>query len=77
MVTVGLGTENAGAVHRDIKLRDIVAGPTVFREKPIWPCAAISWPGATPARPSRSNCSSKARRLRSRQNGSRFPRAAT
>ncbi len=30
VVTVGLGTENAGAVHRDIKLRDIVAGPTVF-----------------------------------------------
>ncbi len=30
VVTVGLGTENAGAVHRDIKLRDIAAGPTVF-----------------------------------------------
>ena len=30
VVTVGLGTENAGAVHRDIKLRDIIAGPTVF-----------------------------------------------
>ena len=30
VVTVGLGTENAGAVHKDIKLRDIVAGPTVF-----------------------------------------------
>ena len=30
VVTVGLGTENAGAVQRDIKLRDIVAGPTVF-----------------------------------------------
>ena len=30
VVTVGLGTENAGAVHRDIKLRDIVTGPTVF-----------------------------------------------
>jgi hypothetical protein len=30
VVTVGLGTENAGAVHRDIKVRDIAAGPTVF-----------------------------------------------
>ena len=30
VVTVGLGTENAGAGSRDIKLRDIVAGPTVF-----------------------------------------------
>jgi len=30
IVTVGLGTENAGAVHRDIRLRDIIAGPTVF-----------------------------------------------
>ena len=30
VVTVGLGTENAGAVHRDIMLRDIIAGPTVF-----------------------------------------------
>ena len=30
VVTVGLGTENAGAVHRDVKVRDIVAGPTVF-----------------------------------------------
>ena len=30
VVAVGLGTENAGAVHRDIKLRDIAAGPTVF-----------------------------------------------
>jgi hypothetical protein len=30
VVTVGLGTENAGAVHKDIKLRDITAGPTVF-----------------------------------------------
>jgi uncharacterized membrane protein len=30
VVTVGLGTENAGAVHRDIKLRDIITGPTVF-----------------------------------------------
>jgi uncharacterized membrane protein len=30
VVTVGLGTENAGAVHRDIKVRDITAGPTVF-----------------------------------------------
>ena len=30
VVTVGLGTENAGAVHRDIRLRDIIAGPTVF-----------------------------------------------
>ena len=30
VVTVGLGTENAGAVHQDIAFRDIVAGPTVF-----------------------------------------------
>jgi uncharacterized membrane protein len=30
VITVGLGTENAGAVHRDIKVRDISAGPTVF-----------------------------------------------
>jgi uncharacterized membrane protein len=30
VVTVGLGTENAGAVHRDIMLRDIIAAPTVF-----------------------------------------------
>ena len=30
VVTVGLGTENAGAGSRDIMLRDIVAGPTVF-----------------------------------------------
>jgi hypothetical protein len=30
VVTIGLGTENAGAVHRDVKLKDIVAGPTVF-----------------------------------------------
>ena len=30
VVTVGVGTENAGAVHRDIKVRDIIAGPTVF-----------------------------------------------
>jgi uncharacterized membrane protein len=30
VVTVGLGTENAGAGSRDVMLRDIVAGPTVF-----------------------------------------------
>ena len=30
VVTVGLGTENAGAGSRDIMLRDIIAGPTVF-----------------------------------------------
>jgi uncharacterized membrane protein len=30
VVTVGLGTENAGVGSRDIQLRDIVAGPTVF-----------------------------------------------
>jgi uncharacterized membrane protein len=30
VVTVGLGTENAGAGSRDVVLRDIVAGPTVF-----------------------------------------------
>jgi len=30
IVTVGLGTENAGAVHKDIRLRDIVTSPTVF-----------------------------------------------
>ena len=30
IITVGVGTENAGAVHRDIKARDIIAGPTVF-----------------------------------------------
>lgn len=28
--TVGLGTENSGAGSRDVKIRDIVAGPTVF-----------------------------------------------
>ncbi len=30
VVTVGLGTENAGVGSRDIILRDILAGPTVF-----------------------------------------------
>ncbi len=30
VVTVGLGTESAGAGSRDVMLRDIVAGPTVF-----------------------------------------------
>jgi uncharacterized membrane protein len=30
VVTVGLGTETAGSGSRDIMLRDIVAGPTVF-----------------------------------------------
>ncbi len=30
VVTVALGTENAGASSRDIMLRDIIAGPTVF-----------------------------------------------
>jgi len=30
IVTVGLGTENAGAVHKDVAVRDIVASPTVF-----------------------------------------------
>jgi uncharacterized membrane protein/uncharacterized protein (DUF58 family) len=30
VVTVGLGTENAGAARRDIVLRDIVTNPTVF-----------------------------------------------
>jgi len=30
VVTVGLGTENAGAANRDIALRDIVSSPTVF-----------------------------------------------
>jgi uncharacterized membrane protein len=30
VVTVGLGTENAGGGSRDVMLRDIVAGPTVF-----------------------------------------------
>ena len=30
VVTVGLGTENARAVHRDVKVRDIIAGPAVF-----------------------------------------------
>jgi uncharacterized membrane protein len=30
IVTVGLGTENAGAVHKDIQLREIVTSPTVF-----------------------------------------------
>ena len=30
VVTVGLGTENAGGSSRDIMLRDIIAGPTVF-----------------------------------------------
>jgi uncharacterized membrane protein len=30
VVTVGLGTENAGAGSRDINLRDIVTSPTVF-----------------------------------------------
>ena len=33
VVTVGLGTENAGAAHKDIALRDIVTGPTGLREK--------------------------------------------
>jgi uncharacterized membrane protein len=30
VVTVGLGTENAAAASRDVALRDIAAGPTVF-----------------------------------------------
>jgi hypothetical protein len=30
VVTVGLGTENAGAGSRDIALRDLIASPTVF-----------------------------------------------
>jgi Putative glutamine amidotransferase/von Willebrand factor type A domain len=30
VVTVGLGTENAGAGHRDIQLRDIITGATGF-----------------------------------------------
>jgi uncharacterized membrane protein len=30
VVTVGLGTENAGAAHKDIQLRDIVTSPTGF-----------------------------------------------
>jgi uncharacterized membrane protein len=30
VVTVGLGTETAGAGSRDVMLRDIIAGPTVF-----------------------------------------------
>ena len=30
IVSVGLGTESAGANHRDVLLRDIVTSPTVF-----------------------------------------------
>jgi uncharacterized membrane protein len=30
ITTVALGTENAGAVHRDVAIRDIVSSPTVF-----------------------------------------------
>jgi uncharacterized membrane protein len=30
IIAVGLGTESAGTVHRDIALRDIVTSPTVF-----------------------------------------------
>jgi uncharacterized membrane protein len=30
IIAVGLGTESAGAVHKDIGLRDIVTSPTVF-----------------------------------------------
>ena len=76
VVTVGLGTENAGTVHRDIKLRDIAAGPTVFVKNRLAVRGNIVARGM-PARPSRSNCSSRARRPRSRPSGSRSPRAAT
>ena len=30
IVAVGLGTESAGANHRDVRLRDIISSPTVF-----------------------------------------------
>jgi hypothetical protein len=30
IITVGLGTENAGTTHKDVALRDIVNSPTVF-----------------------------------------------
>src|SRR5262249_6983152 len=35
IITVGLGTENAGTAHKDVALRDIVNSPTVFMKNQL------------------------------------------
>ena len=76
VVTVGLGTENAGAVHRDIKLRDIVAGPTVFVKNKLEVQGNIVATGFA-NQTLTSSCSSRARRRRWRRPRSRSPTAPT
>jgi hypothetical protein len=47
IVAVGLGTESAGANHRDVRLRDIISSPTVFVKNQLEVRGTVVAPGFT------------------------------